>query len=175
MRFGLDFTKNRSEGYTHALLVEFKDRRAFEGWGPHPLHESFAAKWIRGKLLDTKDAIRKLDVEAPDEHGTVTDHTVFFEMKPSFTAAHAATAHKGLASTIACIPGVRRVAFGKSFASKNNASFQYALTVTMTGRHEFSAYAPHPLHRLWAANHLVGHLLKTTAIDIESPAGWSRL
>jgi hypothetical protein len=36
---GADFS-GRAHGFTHALIVRFRDRAALEAYGPHPAHQS---------------------------------------------------------------------------------------------------------------------------------------
>jgi hypothetical protein len=38
---------DRAKGYTHGLVVRFKDRAALESYGPHAEHQSVVQKLIR--------------------------------------------------------------------------------------------------------------------------------
>lgn len=41
--FGATFTHDRSQGYTHALVVDLADKAALETYGPHPEHQAVVA------------------------------------------------------------------------------------------------------------------------------------
>eukprot|EP00960_Hanusia_phi_P060107 764409-Hanusia_phi.AAC.2 len=36
--FGPTFTTDRAQGFTHALVVDLKDKEALQAYGPHPEH-----------------------------------------------------------------------------------------------------------------------------------------
>ena len=38
--FGPTFTHDRSQGFTHALVVDLVDKAALESYGPHPAHQA---------------------------------------------------------------------------------------------------------------------------------------
>ncbi len=42
---GANFS-DRSKGYTHGLVVRFKDRAALEAYGPHPEHQRVVQNFI---------------------------------------------------------------------------------------------------------------------------------
>jgi len=42
---GANFS-DRAEGYTHGLVVRFKDRAALETYGPHPEHQRVVQNFI---------------------------------------------------------------------------------------------------------------------------------
>ncbi len=48
---GRDFS-GRSQGYTHALRVRFRDRQALENYGPHPAHQEVVQKLILPNAAD---------------------------------------------------------------------------------------------------------------------------
>jgi len=41
--FGPTFTTDRSNGYTHALVVDLDDKASLETYGPHPEHQAVVA------------------------------------------------------------------------------------------------------------------------------------
>jgi hypothetical protein len=43
---GANFS-DRAKGYTHGLVVRFKDRAALESYGPHPEHQRVVQNFIR--------------------------------------------------------------------------------------------------------------------------------
>jgi hypothetical protein len=43
---GANFS-DRAKGYTHGLVVRFKDRASLDSYGPHPEHQSVVQKFIR--------------------------------------------------------------------------------------------------------------------------------
>lgn len=45
--FGPTFTTDRSNGYTHALVVDLDDKAALEGYGPHPEHQAVVAENLK--------------------------------------------------------------------------------------------------------------------------------
>ena len=50
---GANFS-DRAKGYTHGLVVRFKDRAALEVYGPHPEHQRVVQNFInpiRGEIL----------------------------------------------------------------------------------------------------------------------------
>jgi len=53
LSYGANFC-DRSKGYTHGLVVRFRDRAALEAYGPHPEHQRVVQKFIspiRGDIL----------------------------------------------------------------------------------------------------------------------------
>lgn len=53
LSYGANFS-DRSKGYTHGLVVRFKDRSALENYGPHPEHQRVVKNFIgpiRGDVL----------------------------------------------------------------------------------------------------------------------------
>ena len=55
---GQNFT-NRSQGYTHGLIVRFTDKAALEGYGPHPIHQQVVQNYINPIV----DSVIALDYE----------------------------------------------------------------------------------------------------------------
>lgn len=48
---GTNFS-DRSQGYTHGLVVRFQDRRALESYLPHPAHQAVVENRIRPIIDD---------------------------------------------------------------------------------------------------------------------------
>ena len=43
---GADFS-GRAQGYTHALVIRFADRAAFDAYGPHPAHRAVIEIYLK--------------------------------------------------------------------------------------------------------------------------------
>lgn len=56
---GADFS-GRAQGYTHALVVRFLDRAAFDAYGPHPAHRAV----IETQLVPILGDVLDFDFEA---------------------------------------------------------------------------------------------------------------
>ena len=59
--FGRTFTTEFSNGFTHMLVVVMSDPAKLEGYGPHPVHQAFATKFVAPFKLD----IMKMDIHRP--------------------------------------------------------------------------------------------------------------
>ena len=51
---GADFS-DRAHGYTHALVVRFSDRAAFDAYGPSPAHRAVVETQLKPILQDVID------------------------------------------------------------------------------------------------------------------------
>jgi len=51
---GADFS-GRAQGYTHALVIRFADRAAFDAYGPHPAHQALIEMHLRPILAEVLD------------------------------------------------------------------------------------------------------------------------
>ena len=51
---GADFS-GRAQGYTHALVIRFSDRAAFDFYGPSPAHQAAVNTYLRPILQDVID------------------------------------------------------------------------------------------------------------------------
>lgn len=51
---GADFS-GRAHGYTHALVIRFSDRAAFDAYGPHPAHRAVIETHLKPILEDVID------------------------------------------------------------------------------------------------------------------------
>lgn len=48
-----DNFSNRSQGFTHGLVVRFADRAALDAYGPHPEHQAVVQNLIRPNVAET--------------------------------------------------------------------------------------------------------------------------
>ena len=55
---GADFS-GRAQGYTHALVVRFSNRAAFDAYGPHPAHRAV----IETQLVPILESVLDFDFE----------------------------------------------------------------------------------------------------------------
>ena len=158
-----------AQGFTHCILVTFKDAAGRDAYLPHPEHKAFAEPLT--PLLDKVLVVdfvagncRAKDPAAKSYKGKLR-HVVLFQYKDGTTPEQAKTIRDAFCALPGKVPEVIAFECGTDCSVEELAGgFGHAFVVTFENAEGRGVYLPHPEHKAFAEV-LTPHMEKVLVVD----------